>query len=171
MHRKNFQNIFAHHCRFSGLLVYRIPLKSLVWGRRCRFSKMEVYKSFNLQPKLNGSIKSIISQRQSSKSGRLYRGRWNALRSRWSMCDAEIDWHERAFRQNCSRSGFVNDDIFELLFSKNFNLWVTFIHCTNKEPSSVRYDSLFGMWTYIIKQILWRMVCCLDDLNRGNISK
>ena len=39
------------------------------------------------------------------------------------MCDAEIDWHERAFRQNCSRSGFVNDGIFELLFSDNFNLY------------------------------------------------
>ena len=106
-----------------------------------------------------------------TQSGRLYRGRWNALRSRWSMCDAEIDWHERAVRQNCSRSGFVNDGIFVLLFSENFNFWVTFIHCTNKEPSSLGYGSLFGMWTYIMKKILWRMVCCLDDLNGGNISK
>ena len=73
----------------SSLNEYGLPLQNFTWD-------------FHVRNRL--------------KPGRLYRGRWNALMSRWSMCDAEKDWHERAFRQKLTRSVIFPAVVFSLFF-------------------------------------------------------
>jgi hypothetical protein len=73
-------------------------------------------------------LKPLALRARGFKPGRLYIGRWNALMSRWSMCDAEKDWHERAFRQKLRQGAwfflllyfrcfFINYEILEDVFA------------------------------------------------------
>jgi hypothetical protein len=106
---------FNNYICESGMMILRLLFKYYGYTicKQCTFIHCTGRGGISVFPKCN---ERISAAHYYSRSGRLYIGRCNALTERWSMCDAEVDWHEHAFHENSSRSVVFASVIFLLFF-------------------------------------------------------
>jgi hypothetical protein len=90
------------------------------------------------------------------------------------MCDVEKDWHERPFRIFSIKVDKERDFsccCIYAVFLVTTKLLRMFLHCNGDVVTSVSYEHLFGLYNWILKEILRIMSGSFYDFDGGKISK
>ena len=85
-----------------------------------------------------------------------------------SMCDAEMDWHERAFalfRQKMTRSVFFPSAAFFSVFSLAIKFSTNSFNRNDVVVTGVSYECLFSQNSSNIKEILRIMIRVFDEFD------